>query len=102
MSRRHRVLIAAPPDVVRRLQAALAEEEIDAVGASTPHEAERRLEEPFDLVVVCYVFDETRPYRLVHQARNPRPARPPQSRPVRAATLGDTAGAVDLAALNRS
>jgi hypothetical protein len=63
------VLIAAPLDVVRELGAALGNG-AKVVGASTFAESLDLLgkEEPH-LIVVCYAFDELRPYRLIQHVR---------------------------------
>jgi PleD family two-component response regulator len=63
-----RVLIAAPSDVVRELAAALGDS-VEALGATTWTESLNRLEQEPDVIVVCYVFDELRPYRLIQHVR---------------------------------
>jgi PleD family two-component response regulator len=69
MANRACVLIAAPALVIRQLGAALPPE-VEVVGAATWEEATQRLEvaDPA-LIVVCYVFDEMRPYRFIRHAR---------------------------------
>lgn len=61
-----RVLLAAPPDVIRDLGPALAEC-LELSATETFDEAISRLhaEKP-DMVVVCYAFDDVRPFRLLH------------------------------------
>lgn len=71
-ARRPQVLIAAPGDVIRLLNAVLSEE-ADVVGAQTHDEAVRVLHarEP-DLVIVCYAFDEMHPFRFLRYVRGER------------------------------
>ncbi len=66
---RPRILIAAPAAIVGQLgqlfQAA------DTAGAETFEDALARLDELTpDLVIVCYAFDEVRPFRLFHYLRH--------------------------------
>jgi PleD family two-component response regulator len=63
------ILIAAPRAVIGRLSAAVADA-VEVIGAETWDEALERLQdiEP-RVVVVCYVFDEMRPFRLLHYLR---------------------------------
>ena len=64
-----RVLIAAPALVIRQLRAALPAE-LEVVSAATREDAVKRLsEQAMDLVVVCYIFDEMRPYALIQDVR---------------------------------
>lgn len=69
MANRARVLIAAPALVIRQLGAALPSD-VEVVGAATWEEATQRLEAAVPrLVVVCYIFDEARPYRFIRHVR---------------------------------
>ena len=70
MAPRARVLIAAPEVVIRQLGAAVMEH-VDVAGAPTWERALECLSEPpLHLVVICYVFDELRPYRLIQHVRD--------------------------------
>lgn len=63
---RPRVLIAAPADVMRQLRPALAGD-VDVLATGTWSEAVGLLEQQVpDAIVVCYAFDEVRPFRLLH------------------------------------
>src|SRR5688572_10550122 len=69
------VLIAAPIAVVSKLKAALPDD-VHVTAAETYDEALARLgERQVDLLVVCYIFDDLRPYRLLNhlQALGERP-----------------------------
>jgi CheY-like chemotaxis protein len=69
------VLIAAPLPVVSKLKAALPDQ-VQVTAAETYDEALARLgEQQVDLLIVCYVFDDLRPYRLLNhlQALGERP-----------------------------
>jgi PleD family two-component response regulator len=69
------VLIAAPPAVVSKLKAGLPDH-VHVMAAETYDDALARLgERPVDLLIVCYVFDDVRPYRLLNhlQALSERP-----------------------------
>jgi hypothetical protein len=72
-----RILIAAPGPVIKELASALTGE-AEIVGGQTFEEAVGKLHglRP-DLIIVCYVFDEARPFRLLQYARNERPAHVP-------------------------
>jgi PleD family two-component response regulator len=63
------VLIAAPLDVVRELGAALGDG-VKVVGATTFDDALACLKDKPNVIVVCYVFDELRPYRLIQHVRS--------------------------------
>jgi PleD family two-component response regulator len=66
----YRVLIAAPAVVIRQLSVALPED-VDVVGAGTWEDAVRHLPEAAPhLVIVCYVFDEMRPYRFIQHVKD--------------------------------
>lgn len=67
---RPRILIAAPSAVIGRLERAFTDD-VEVVGAETWDEAVEQLRdaEP-DLVIVCYVFDDMRPFRLLHHMRH--------------------------------
>jgi len=69
-SNRPAILIAAPRAVIGRLSAAIADA-VEVIGAETWDEALERLQnaEP-EVIVVCYVFDEMRPFRLLHYLRH--------------------------------
>jgi PleD family two-component response regulator len=70
MAARSGILIAAPADVIRRLGAALADD-AEISGAETWDQALERLDEQQpQLIIVCYAFDEMRPFRLVHYVRH--------------------------------
>lgn len=71
-----RVLIAAPLDITRELGATLGEG-VDVVGATTFEQALDRLSEGEpQLIVVCYIFDHLRPYRLIQHVRAERQGKP--------------------------
>lgn len=64
-----RVLIAAPVDIIRELGATFGHE-VKVVGATTFEESVERLtEDEPELIVVCYIFDHLRPYRLIQHVR---------------------------------
>jgi hypothetical protein len=64
-----RALIAAPVRVVRELGSAL-EAEFDVAGGETFEEVEARLHEKRPAVlIVCYAFDEVRPFRFLNYLR---------------------------------
>jgi hypothetical protein len=63
------VLIAAPSSVVSKLKAGL--DHVQVMAAGTYEEAlaclrERRV----DLLIVCYIFDDVRPYRLLNHLQD--------------------------------
>ena len=64
------VLIAAPAAVVQTLGQALRDLGVDVRGATTTPEAERQLEQTLDLILVCYVFDDLRPYHFISRIRH--------------------------------
>jgi hypothetical protein len=69
------VLIAAPSAVVSKLKAGLPDQ-VEVMAAETYDDALARLgERRVDLLVLCYVFDDVRPYRLLNhlQALRERP-----------------------------
>ena len=67
---RPRILIAAPAAVIRQLGSLFAGE-ADITGAETFDEAVATLQElEPDLIIVCYAFDEVRPFRLLHYVRH--------------------------------
>ena len=67
---RPKVLIAAPALIIRELGAALADG-VDVLGAQTWSEAVSRLDESrVDAIIVCYAFDELRPFRLLNYLRD--------------------------------
>jgi len=71
--RRLRILIAAPAPVVRELDAALGDELVEVMGAESWDDALRRVEEEPDLLLLCYAFDEVRPFRfLQYLQQSPR------------------------------
>jgi CheY-like chemotaxis protein len=72
---RNRLFIAAPAPVIRQLGGAFtADDNIDIVGCETWDDAVSRLEErEADLLVICYAFDEMRPFRLLQYLRQERP-----------------------------
>jgi hypothetical protein len=61
-----RVLLAAPPDVIRDIGPVLAAD-VELLATDTLDAAISRLhaEKP-DAIVMCYAFDQTRPHRLLH------------------------------------
>lgn len=66
---RPRTLLAAPAVVIRQLGAPLGED-VEVVGAATWEDAVQRLSDAAPhLVVVCYIFDEMRPYRFIRYVR---------------------------------
>jgi PleD family two-component response regulator len=68
--RRPRILVAAPAAVSRQLERAFAGD-AEIVGEDSWHQAVTRLHEVNpDLIIVCYVFDEMRPFRLLHYVRH--------------------------------
>jgi hypothetical protein len=63
---RSRVLIAAPSSVYAELED-LLQRDADVAGAATYGEAVYQLNsDAIDLLILCYVFDEVRPYRLLN------------------------------------
>ena len=71
---RNRLFIAAPAAVIRHLGGLFAAHEIEIVGCETWDDAVSRLEEKAaDLIVICYAFDEMRPFRLLQYLRQERP-----------------------------
>jgi CheY-like chemotaxis protein len=71
---RNRVFIAAPAAVIRHLGGLFAAHEVEIVGCETWDDAVSRLEEKdADLLVICYAFDEMRPFRLLQYLRQERP-----------------------------
>ena len=72
--RRNRLFIAAPAAVIRHLGGLFAAHEVEIVGCETWDDAVSRLEEnEADLLVICYAFDEMRPFRLLQYLRQERP-----------------------------
>jgi hypothetical protein len=60
------VLIAAPSPVVSKLKAGLPDH-VEVQAAETYDDALARLRErQVDLLIVCYIFDDVRPYRLLN------------------------------------
>jgi len=56
--------------VIRQLRAPVAND-VDLIGAATWEDAVQRLSEATpDVVIVCYIFDEMRPYRFVRHVRS--------------------------------
>ena len=69
-ARRPRILVAAPAAVSRQLRHAFTDE-VEIVGEETWQDAVACLHEADpDLIIVCYVFDEMRPFRLLRYARH--------------------------------
>jgi PleD family two-component response regulator len=63
------VLIAAPTSVSREIRDALGSG-VAVMAAQTFHEATTQLERGHvDLIIICYVFDEVRPYRLLNHIK---------------------------------
>lgn len=72
--RRNRLFIAAPAAVIRHLGGLFAAHEVEIVGCETWDDAVSRLEgKEADLLVICYAFDEMRPFRLLQYLRQERP-----------------------------
>lgn len=70
------VLIAAPVPVITKLKAGVADR-VEVLAAETYEEALACLRERhIDLLVLCYVFDNVRPYRLLNHLQDLR-KRPP-------------------------
>jgi PleD family two-component response regulator len=65
-----RTLIAAPPAVVETLGNALRELPVEVYPGITTADAAAHLEKDLDLILVCYVFDDVRPYRFINRIRN--------------------------------
>lgn len=65
-----RLLIAAPNPVAQTLARALDDVAGDIYLGRTTPEAEAYLAEKLKLIIVCYVFDDVRPYRFVRRARS--------------------------------
>jgi hypothetical protein len=64
------ILIAAPGPVIKELGSLLTDE-ARPVGGETLEEAVAQLHEVEpDLIIVCYAFDEVRPFRLLQYVRN--------------------------------
>jgi len=55
--------------VVQTLGDALRDLGVNVHGATTTPDAERQLERRLDLIVVCYVFDDLRPYHFIGRIR---------------------------------
>jgi hypothetical protein len=73
-AQRNRLFIAAPAPVIRQLGGALAADDIEIIGCETWDDAVSRLEEKdADVLVICYAFDEMRPFRLLQYLRQERP-----------------------------
>jgi CheY-like chemotaxis protein len=72
---RSRLIIAAPAPVIRQLGGAFtADDNLDIVGCETWDDAVNRLQEhEAALLVLCYAFDEMRPFRLLQYLRQERP-----------------------------
>jgi CheY-like chemotaxis protein len=69
------MLLAAPAVVIRQLSAPLVDD-VEVIGAATWDEAVQRFSDAAPhLVVVCYVFDEMRPYRFVRHVRGSKHGR---------------------------
>jgi CheY-like chemotaxis protein len=68
-----RTLIAAPDAVVQTLGEALRELPVDVYPGTTSAEAGAHLANDLDLILVCYVFDDLRPYRFINRIRNESP-----------------------------
>jgi CheY-like chemotaxis protein len=68
-----RTLIAAPQAVVQTLGEALRELAVEVYPGTTNAEAAAHLAKELDLILVCYVFDDVRPYRLINRIRNETP-----------------------------
>lgn len=68
-----RILIAAQGPVIRELRRIFRADDVETVGAETWEQAASRLEDAQpDLILVCYAFDEGRPFRLLHHVREDR------------------------------
>jgi len=68
-----RVLIAAPARVIRELGGLFLDDAVEVVGAQTWDEALSALDSAKpDLLIVCYAFDEARPFRLFQHLRSDR------------------------------
>ena len=66
-------LIAAPLSVVNKLRAGV-EDHVQVIGAETYEDALPLLRErPVALLIVCYVFDGVRPYRLLNHLPELKP-----------------------------
>jgi PleD family two-component response regulator len=99
MDKPTRVLIAAPAVVIRQLRAALPAD-ADVTGAAIWVDAVRGLAEVTpQLIIVCYVFDEVRPYRFIQHVRDTEDQRVPIFL-IRAVTI--PLGATQEADLRRS
>ena len=70
-----RTLIAAPPAVVQTLGEALRELAVEVYPGTTSAEAGAHLAKELDLILICYVFEDVRPYRLINRIRNESPHR---------------------------
>jgi CheY-like chemotaxis protein len=71
---RNRLFIAAPAVAIGHLGGLFAAHEVEIVGCETWDDAVSRLEEKeADLLVICYAFDEMRPFRLLQYLRQERP-----------------------------
>ena len=71
-----RIFLAAPALVIRQLSEVLPD--VEVVGAATWDDAVKRLpnSKPH-LVIVCYIFDEMRPYRFIQHVRDTEYRRTP-------------------------
>ena len=68
-----RTLIAAPLAVVQTLGEGLRELAVEVYSGITSAEAAAHLAKELDLIVVCYVIDDVRPYRFINRIRNESP-----------------------------
>jgi len=66
MSGRPTILVAAPATVFNKLRSVLADR-ADLISATDFEQAAQRLRSGgIDLLVLCYVFDDVRPYRILN------------------------------------
>jgi CheY-like chemotaxis protein len=72
-----RILLAAPAVVIRQLSAALPKA-VEVIGVATWKDAVQRLPDAApDLIIVCYIFDEMRPYRFIQHVKETEHRRAP-------------------------
>lgn len=72
-----RIFLAAPAVVVRQLSAALPKD-VEVISAAIWDDAVQRLRDAApQLIIVCYIFDEMRPYRFIQHVRDTEYQRAP-------------------------
>jgi CheY-like chemotaxis protein len=74
---RPRIFVAAPAVVIRQLSAPLPED-VEVIGAASWEDAVQLLPGAAPhLIIVCYIFDEMRPYRFIQHVKGTKYAQAP-------------------------